>query len=58
MNGIHQCAGFERVKDLLDTEEKVKDARATLERNTEENFKQLESGKMSSREHSHRVFLD
>lgn len=49
---------FEKVEGLLDTEDKVKDARETLERNTEDTFKQLECAKMSSWEHAHRVFLD
>ncbi len=49
---------FEKVEGLLDTEEKVREARETLERNTEDTFKQLESAKMSSWEHAHRIFLD
>lgn len=49
---------FEKIEGFLDTEEKVKEARATLERSTKTTFKELEKAKMGSWEGAHRIFLD
>lgn len=49
---------FEKVVGLLDTEEKVKEARTTLERSTQTMFKELEKAKMASWEGAHRILLD
>ena len=49
---------FEKVAGLLDTEEKVKEARTTLERSTQTMFKELEKAKMASWEGAHRILLD
>lgn len=49
---------FEKVEGLLDTEEKVKEARTALERSTQTMFKELEKAKMASWEGAHRILLD
>lgn len=49
---------FEKVEGLLDTEEKVKEARTTLESSTQTMFKELERAKMASWEGAHRILLD
>ncbi|MFZ3208747.1 MAG: hypothetical protein WA140_07910 [Geobacteraceae bacterium] len=49
---------FDKIDGLLDTEEKVKEARAALERSTEATFKKLEKAKMASWDGAHRIFLD
>jgi hydroxymethylglutaryl-CoA reductase len=49
---------FEKIEGLLDTEEKVKEARETLERSTVASFKELEKAKMASWDGAQRIFLD
>ena len=49
---------FEKLEGFLDTEDKVKEARATLEHSTKTTFKELEKAKMASWEGAHRMLLD
>lgn len=49
---------FEKLEGFLDTEQKVKEARATLEYTTKTTFKELEQAKMASWEGAHRILLD
>jgi len=49
---------FEKVEGLLDTEEKVREARANLERSTKTMFKELGKAKMASWDKAHRILLD
>ena len=49
---------FEKLEGFLDTEDKVREARATLEHTTKTTFKELEKAKMASWEGAHRILLD
>ena len=46
------------IDGILDTDEKVKEARRVLEESTEASFKRLEEAKMASWEGARQVFLD
>jgi hypothetical protein len=46
------------IAGLLDTDEKVREARIQLEKSTEKRFKELEQAKMASWEGARQVFLD
>jgi hypothetical protein len=47
-----------QIEGLLDTDEKVRDAREELEKSTEAVFKELEQAKMASWEGARDIFLD
>lgn len=49
---------FEKKQGLLDTEEKVREAREILVKSTEDTFKKLDSAKMASWEGAHSILLD
>ncbi|MDO9079717.1 MAG: hypothetical protein Q7U44_02885 [Desulfuromonadales bacterium] len=46
------------IKGVLDTDQKVREARTILEESTESIFKELEQAKMASWEGSRQIFLD
>ena len=49
---------FEKLEGFLDTEDKVREARATLEHTTKTTFEELKKAKMASWEDAHRILLD
>lgn len=48
---------LKRAEGILDTQERVQEAREALERSTEESYKKLENAKTSSWDQAHRIFV-
>lgn len=49
---------LEKIDGLLDSEESIRDARITLERSTEEAYKEFDEAKLVVLEDAHRKLLD